>query len=49
MNYEWKNKFSETVMREIIQIGILATFIVSEYEKYTNIFESELCFGILLL
>ena len=32
------NKFSEIIVNEMIQIGILVMLLVSEYEKCTNIF-----------
>ena len=41
------NKFGETIVSEMIQIGHASK--VSEYEKYTIIIKSELCFDILLL
>ena len=56
--YIWKIKFSYTIVSEIIQICILATLLkmkklrkwkIYENEKYTDIFESELCFDIFLL
>ena len=31
--------FSETIVSEMVQIGILVTLLVSEYEKYTDMFE----------
>ena len=42
----------ETIISEMIQICILYLCYaskVSDYEKYTNIFKSELCIDILLL
>ena len=38
--------FSETIVSEMVQIGILVTLLVSEYEKYTKIFVSELWFDL---
>ena len=44
-----KNRFSETCIRNKIPIGILVTLKNLRIEKYTNLFESEFCFHILLL